>query len=126
MFIFSYFITAPLLKIKSIKNCVNILRKYKKYDSIFTCKLIYSWFWYKGKPVNYKPKILPRSQDATPIVNETTGLYGVRKKALKKFRCRIGKSPYFYEVSDEESIDLDNKKDFEFFETYFKKKLVHA
>ena len=27
---------------------------------------------------------------------ETTGLYGIRKKTLKKLNCRIGKKPYMY------------------------------
>ena len=40
----------------------------------------FSWFWFNDRPINYKPKILPRSQDAKPIVMETTGLYGIRKK----------------------------------------------
>ena len=86
-----------------------------------TSKSIYSWFWFKRKPVNYNPKVLPRSQDATPIVCETTGLYGIRKNSLKKYACRVGKNPYFYEVDDEESIDLDNYKDFEYLEHYYQK-----
>ena len=32
------------------------------------------------KPINYKPKILPRSQDAKPIIQETTGLYGIKRR----------------------------------------------
>ena len=64
--------------------------------------------------MNYNPKILPRSQDAKPVVVETTALYGIKKQSLKKRRCRIGYKPYFYEVSDIECVDLDNKKDFEY------------
>ena len=77
---FQLFITAPLLKIKSINKCIKILRDNKKYDSILTAQKIYSWFWFNKKAVNYNPKILPRSQDAKPIIQETTGLYGIRKK----------------------------------------------
>ena len=120
------FITSPLLKISTINKCIDILEKNKKYDSIFTIKKIYSWFWFKNKPVNYSPKVLPRSQDAIPIMQETTGLYGIKKKALKKYKCRIGKRPFFYEVSDEEAIDLDNQKDFEYFEYYVKKYLPNT
>ena len=58
--------------------------KNKKYDSILTANKIFTWFWFKNKPVNYNPKILPRSQDAKPIIMETTGLYGIRAQALKK------------------------------------------
>ena len=110
---FQLFITAPLLKVSTINNCIKILKENKKYDSILTSKSIYSWFWFNKKPVNYRPDILPRSQDAKPIVQETTGLYGVRKRAFKKYKCRIGKKPFFYEVSEKEVIDLDTKNDIE-------------
>ena len=119
---FQLFITAPLLKKNTINNCIKILRNNKKYDSILTSKSIYSWFWFKKKPVNYSPKILPRSQDAKPIVGETTGLYGIKKKALLKEKARIGKKPFFYEVTNDESIDLDTDKDFQLLEYILKKK----
>ena len=87
---------------------------------------IFSWFWFKNKPVNYKPEILPRSQDAKPLILETTALYGIRKNALKKRKCRIGNKPYFFEVDDEEALDLDNYKDFKFLEFYVKKYLFSS
>lgn len=121
---FQLFITSPLLKVKTINQCIKFLKNNKKYDSILTTKSIYSWFWFKKKPVNYNPQILPRSQDAFPIVNETTGLYGIKRKALEKNKCRIGKKPFFFEVSDEECIDLDNNKDFKYFEFILKKKRI--
>ena len=74
--------------------------------------------------MNYNPKILPRSQDAQPIVQETTGLYGIRKKTLKKLKCRIGKKPFFYYVDKEEALDLDNKEDFDYLNYYVKKNLL--
>ena len=120
---FQLFVTAPLLSIDTINKSIKILKNNKKYDSITTIKTIYSWFWYKDNPVNYNPKILPRSQDATPLVQETTGLYGIRGQILKKYKCRIGKKPYFLEVGDEEALDLDNYKDFEYLEFYVKKYL---
>ena len=120
-FYFQLFITSPLLKIKTINNCIEILKREKKIDSILTTQSIYTWYWFKKKPVNYDPKILPRSQDAHPVVVETTGLYGIKKKALKSRKCRIGYNPYFYNVSQEESLDLDNKKDFEYLKFLLKK-----
>ena len=92
---FQIFITAPLLSIKSMNKCISLLKKKKNNDSILTVNKIYSWFWFRNKPVNYLPKVLPRSQDAQPIVQETTGLYGIKNKALKKYKCRIGKKPIF-------------------------------
>ena len=117
---FQLFITAPLLKVTTINKCIDFLIKSKKHDSILTSKKIYSWFWFQNKPINYNPKILPRSQDALPLVYETTGLYGIKKSSLIKRKCRIGYKPYFFEVSDEECIDLDNYKDFQYLDYYVK------
>lgn len=115
---FQLFVTSPLMKIKTINKCIEIMKKSKKYDSIFTVGEIYSWFWFKHKPINYNPKVLPRSQDARPIIQETTGLYGIRSSALKKRKSRIGFKPYLFKVQKEEIIDLDNKDDVEFFKYY--------
>ena len=49
---------------------------------------------------------------------ETTGLYGITRQALLDNKARIGQSPYFYEVTDAEAIDLDNEFDFNFLEFY--------
>ena len=108
---FQLFITAPFISITTINSCINFIKVNKEYDSILTAKKIYSWFWYKNLPVNYNPKILPRSQDALPIIQETTGLYGICRKALKKYKCRIGKKPYFYFINDKEALDIDNLDD---------------
>jgi len=119
-FYFQLFVTAPLLKIQSINSCIKIL---KEHDSILTCNSLYTWTWFKKKPINYNPKILPRSQDAEPIVIETTGLYGIKNDSLVKNQSRIGDNPYFFEVSAEESMDLDTEEDFDLLQYYIKKNL---
>ncbi len=118
---FQLFVTAPLLKVNTINKCIKILKNTKNKDSIFTVNKIYSWFWFKNKPVNYKPEILPRSQDAQPIIQETTGLYGIKKKVLFKKKCRIGYKPIFYPISVSESVDLDTIKDFNYLNKFLKK-----
>ena len=120
-FYFQLFITSPFLRTKTINDCIKILKNQKNIDSILTCNSLYSWYWFNNKPVNYNPKILPRSQDAKPVVVETTGLYGIKRSALLKSKSRIGKTPFFYEVSREESIDLDNIEDFDYLEYILKK-----
>ena len=122
---FQIFVTSPLLSIKSINKCIDIIKRSKnKNDSILTVTKIYSWFWFNNKPVNYDPKILPRSQDAKPIVLETTGLYGIKKKALKACQSRVGKKPFFYEVNQDETIDLDNERDFDLLKFILKKRNI--
>ena len=41
---FQLFITAPLLKIKTINNCIEKLKNNNKYDSILTSKSIQTWY----------------------------------------------------------------------------------
>ena len=115
---FQLFITAPLLSINTINKCIKILKNSKSYDSILTIKEIYSWFWFNDKHVNYDPRILPRSQDAKPIIQESTGLYGIKRKTLLKKKCRIGNAPYFFKINSKEAIDLDTKEDFEILKKY--------
>jgi len=118
---FQIFVTAPLMSVKTINACIKVLKTKKKYDSVFTCREIYSWFWYKKKPVNYSPKVLPRSQDAIPIIQESTGLYGIREEALKKYKSRIGIKPYFYKIPVSESLDVDTFEDLNYLKKLFKK-----
>ena len=120
---FQLFVTAPLLSIKTINNCIKILKEKKKIDSIFTVVEEKSFYWFKNRPLNYKPKILPRSQDLLPIIRETTGLYGIRKNALIKKKCRIGYKPFKFTVKKKEAIDLDTHIDFLTLEKYIKTKL---
>jgi CMP-N-acetylneuraminic acid synthetase len=111
---FQIFITSPLLEVSTINKCLKILKINKNIDSILTMKKIYSWFWFGKKPVNYNPRTLPRSQDAEPIIQESTGLYGIKSSALKKFKCRIGKKPFFYFINEKEAFDLDTEEDLKY------------
>tara|TARA_A100001011_G_C14274773_1_gene828677 strand:+ start:1069 stop:1704 length:636 start_codon:yes stop_codon:yes gene_type:complete len=115
---FQLFITAPFLSISSINKCISLLKKSSKKDSILTVRNLNTWFWFDKKPVNYNPRKLPRSQDAKPLVMETTGLYGIKKNSLAKTKCRIGKKPIFFEVSLKESLDCDTKEDLDLLRYY--------
>jgi CMP-N-acetylneuraminic acid synthetase len=117
---FQLFITSPLLTTNTINSCISFILQNDQFDSIFTATEIYSWFWYKNKPVNYNPKELPRSQNAIPVIRETTGLYGIKKSSLLNHKCRIGSNPYNYIVDDIEAVDLDTEFDFEVAEYYLK------
>jgi CMP-N-acetylneuraminic acid synthetase len=119
---FQLFVTAPLLSVSTINKCIDIMKKNNKFDSILTSRSLYTWFWFKKNPVNYNPKILPRSQDCKPVIQETTGLYGIRKAALKKFKARIGNKPYFYDVPYQEALDIDELIDLQLLKFLIKNK----
>jgi len=121
-FYFQLYATAPFLKPLTIQACVDKLTHSSKHDSILTATKEYGWHWFQNQPVNYRPNILPRSQDAPPVIKETTGLYGISKRAYDRFRCRIGATPYFYILNDRlECIDLDTIEDFNIAQIYCNK-----
>jgi N-acylneuraminate cytidylyltransferase len=108
---FQLFATAPYLQPNSIKICYDRLTSSMVYDSCFTATENRSFYWYAGCPVNYRPEILPRSQDMLPVMEETTGLYGISRESLDKYRCRIGRNPYIHVVDKFEAVDINTEDD---------------
>lgn len=109
---FQLFATAPFLQAHSIKSCYEKLTTSSLYDSCFTATKNHSFYWYADNPVNYRPSILPRSQDMTPVLEETTGLYGISRESLEKYRCRIGRNPYIHIVDKYQAVDINTEEDF--------------
>jgi CMP-N-acetylneuraminic acid synthetase len=107
------FVTAPLLRPDTIRESCRVLATEPDPDSVFTATEIHSWFWFRDKPVNYDPRQLPRSQDAEPVLRETTGLYAIRRSALQETRCRIGSHPHPLLVNWVEGVDVDDEIDFQ-------------
>lgn len=108
---FQLFATAPYLQPASIEKCVQCLVNSNEYDSCFTATASNGFYWFNNVPVNYRPGILPRSQDMTPMIEETTGLYGISKVSLNKYRCRIGRNPYVHIVNKFEAVDINTEED---------------
>lgn len=108
---FQMFATAPYLQAGTIKTCFDKLLYSEVYDSCFTATQNYGFYWLADNPVNYRPGILPRSQDMLPVIEETTGLYGISKDSLERYRCRIGRKPYIHIVSKFEAVDINTEED---------------
>lgn len=113
---FQLFATAPFLQPSSIEKAVVGLTGGTVYDSVLTVLRNQGFYWYSQNPINYRPCILPRSQDMMPVYEETTGLYGMSKYALEKYKCRIGAKPYFVEVNKFEAVDINTEDDLMFAE----------
>ncbi len=108
---FQLFATAPYLQPETIKECFNKLVSSVEYDSCFTATGNHGFYWLADNPMNYRPGILPRSQDMLPVIEETTGLYGITKNSLDRYRCRIGRKPYIHIVSKFEAVDINTEED---------------
>lgn len=108
---FQLFVTAPFLSVESVRKAHNILTNSNEYDSVFTAREHKGFFWNRGQPISYLPHALPRSQDLYGLVEETTGLYGIKKSALGRYHCRIGSKPYMLLLDEKESIDINTEND---------------
>ena len=108
---FQLFATAPFLQPESIRRCASGLLGSDVYDSCFTAVRNNGFYWFGGVPVNYRPGILPRSQDMEPVIEETTGMYGITAKSLDRYRCRIGRNPFVQFVGRFEAVDINTEDD---------------
>lgn len=108
---FQLFATAPYLQPETIKACFDKLLSSEEYDSCFTATENHGFYWLNETPINYRPGILPRSQDMLAVVEESTGLYGISRESLERYRCRIGRKPYIHTISKFEAVDINTEED---------------
>ena len=105
--------TAPFITANSIDTAVSNVQS-GKYDSAFSAQKIQTFVWYQGKPLNYFPETIPRTQDLEPVLVETSGFFAFRKSVWTQHKRRIGFNPYVQIVNDIEAIDIDTKQEYEF------------
>lgn len=103
--------TAPFVTAESIEKGVEAVLT-QGYDSAFSVKKLQDFLWMQGKPLNYSLECIPRTQDLEPLYEETSGFYIFKREVIKTLNRRIGDNPYMVEVSEIESIDIDELSDF--------------
>ncbi len=104
--------TAPFISANSIEKGLDAVLS-GKYDSAFAAKKLQDFLWKDGKPFNYELNNIPRTQDLEPFYEETSGFYIYKSNIITGLNRRIGETPYIVEVSEIESIDIDEAEDFE-------------
>lgn len=103
--------TAPFVKKESIEKGIEMVLS-GEYDSSFAAKKLQDFLWQDGKPYNYCLDNIPRTQDLPVIYEETSGFYIYKSDVITKLNRRIGDKPYIVEVSEIESVDIDEAEDF--------------
>ena len=105
--------TSPFIKAATIENAIKRVIK-DGYDSAFSAQKVQTFAWYKGAPLNYALKEIPRTQTIEPVYFETSAFYIFRKEVWTVAHQRIGENPYMAIVDPIEGIDIDNPEDSEF------------
>lgn len=103
--------TAPFVEAKSISDGVMRVKS-GQHDSAFAVQALKEFMWLDGKPVNYDPQSIPRTQDLPTYYTETTGLYIYTRDLIINKGRRIGQNPYLIPVTKIEAIDINEPIDF--------------
>mgnify|MGYP002646715879 FL=1 len=103
--------TAPFIKSSSIKKGLEAVLS-GDFDSSFAVKKLQDFLWKDGRPFNYELDNIPRTQDLPPLFEETSGFYIYKSNIITNLNRRIGQKPFLVEVSEIESIDIDEPEDF--------------
>lgn len=104
-------VTCPFVKSESIKKCVQMVKS-GEYDSAFTAGKVQDFLWQDGKPLNFDPAHIARTQDLPEIYKESVGCYVFTKDIFLKTGRRIGLTPFICQVDKFEEIDIDYSEDF--------------
>jgi N-acylneuraminate cytidylyltransferase len=114
-------VTAPLITHDTFIEAIDLYSNVG-CDSLMSIKKIKEYLWCNNKPINYKLDYAPNSQDLPDYFAPTFGLIICNKESMLKNKNFICGNPYFYELTQQESIDIDTQLDFEFAEFLFKKR----
>lgn len=106
-------VTSPFLKMQTIKKAV---RKLKNFDSVAAVTKDFNFAWIENKkkkliPINFNPKIVTKTQNLKPIIQSNGAFFIFKKKTFMKYNNRIGKKPFYYEISFPESVEIDTYED---------------
>ena len=68
--------------------------------------------WYEGRPLNYSPENIPRTQTIEPVYIETSAFFIFPRALWTGRHRRIGDRPYMAVVDRIEGLDIDYPEDF--------------
>lgn len=104
--------TAPFISKESFERAIEVIEN-TDHDSVLTVSKLKEFLWKDGKPFNYSPEKIPRTQDLDDMFTETCGMYMYSRDLILKENRRIGHNPYLLEVSKIEALDINVPIDFE-------------
>lgn len=105
--------TNPLLRAETVTRAIESILGHPEFDSLFGVTPFKTRLWnIAGKAINHDPKVLLRTQDLDPVFEENSNIYIFQAEALRRLNSRIGERPLMFQISREESWDIDEELDF--------------
>lgn len=116
--------TSPFAKSETIAELVDKVQS-GEYDSALCVEELRTFMWKDGKPINFDPANLPRTQDLPLVYGETSIAYVFTKESFLKTGRRVGFRPYMKKVDKIEATDIDYPEDFEIANAIYKE-IIHG
>jgi CMP-N-acetylneuraminic acid synthetase len=119
--ILSATVTTPLVKPQSYEKGIQAFLKTSEadHDSVTSARPIKEFLYLDGRPLNYDPARQVRSQDLPNIVALNYGFSIIRRQHMIECKNIVGKHPFFVQLPQVESIDIDTAEDFFIAETLY-------
>ena len=117
-------VTSPFINEKLYEQ---IIKKYfevlfSKNDSLMTVTKIKKFIWDEKGPLSYESnkEKWPRTQTIKPLYEINSAAFIAHSNIYKKFKNRIGISPFLYEIDHFSAFDIDWKEDWVLAESIMK------
>jgi CMP-N-acetylneuraminic acid synthetase len=111
-------VTSPFISLRTILDAVTYMNK--DFDSVQASIHHKEFCYFMGKPVNFNPDVVQKTQDLEPVIMGNGAFFIFTKKSFKKFKNRTGFNPYFYPLSSEEGFEIDYPEDYELAKKIYK------
>ena len=113
-------VTNPLVEHEIYDKAVETYYKINsKYNCLLSSVRCYQNFFFKKKPINFKPSPWPRSQDLVPLVSLSFSINILRRQDMIKWGSCVGSKPYFFFMNPIISLDIDDQNSFKLSELIF-------
>tara|TARA_Y100001963_G_scaffold124270_1_gene174945 strand:+ start:411 stop:1067 length:657 start_codon:yes stop_codon:yes gene_type:complete len=112
-------VTSPFIKLDTIIKASKKLDE--GYDSVQACTQHKEFTYFKGEPVNFNPDVVQKTQDLEPVTMGNGAFFIFTKKTFKDNKNRTGKNPYFYPITFPESVEIDDREDWELAKRVYEK-----
>lgn len=107
--------TNPLIRAETLQRAIDLVR-HEGAETVVAVQRAQKFAWFKGRPLNYDPSVIERTQDLEPVELETSSFYVFPRSLMLSRRRRVGDNPVFLPVGLDEQVDIDTEEDFAFAE----------
>ena len=113
-------VTNPLIKPDTYKSAMlQFLELDNSFDCLLSCVKVNDYLLKDFKPLNFTRNPWQRSQDLKGVHALSFAVNILKRDDMIKWGSLVGESPYYLELSREESTDIDFQDDFDYCEYLF-------